>query len=137
MFTQFAPSPPPSTWVMKGRWGEGGLSRTSIQEGFRSNWDFGWELGLQVGVISFRWDSKTPYIKMVNRNLKQQNDSDCNFYNFSLLIPYPSEFLVVCICILIFHGIYSPLPTNIFFCGGLTFFSCLAVKGWEDFKFLP
>ena len=42
---------------------------------------------------------------------------DCNFYNFSLLVLYPNKFLVVCICILIFHSAYSPIPTNIFFVG--------------------
>ena len=72
------------------------------------------------GGIFFRWELKTPSIK--NSKYKSQgkkNDSDCNFYNFSLLVPYPKKFVVVCICIVIFHGIYSPLPTNnFFFVGG-------------------
>ena len=46
----------------------------------------------------------------MNRVLKQKNDSNCNIYNFPLLVPYPCKFLVVCICILIFHGIYFPYP---------------------------
>ena len=46
--------------------GRGWLSHFSedfIQEGLRSNWDFGWELVLYVGVIFFRWDLKTPFMK--------------------------------------------------------------------------
>ena len=61
----------------------------------------------------------------MNMNLKQKkNDSNCNFYHVSLLILYPSKFLVVCHCILIFHGIYLPPPTpNIFlYCGELISF---------------
>ena len=58
-------------------------------------------------------------------NLKQKNDSDCNFYHFSpLLVPYPNNFLVACLCILIFNGVYPP-PTNIVFVGLKKFFvSC-------------
>ena len=40
-------------------------------------------------------------------NLKQKNDSNCNLYYFSLLVPCPNNFLVVCLCILIFHGIVN------------------------------
>ena len=75
----------------------------------------------------------------MNTNLRRKkNDSDSNFYNFSLLVPYPNNFLLVCICILIFHGIYPlPPPTNIYiFCGVYNFFSCLVARGWENFKFL-
>ena len=42
----------------------------------------------------------------------------------------PKNFLLVCICILIFHGIY-PLPLY-----PLNFFSCFVARDWEDFKFL-
>ena len=51
--------------------------------------------------------------------------------------PLPNKFVVVCGCIVIFHGIYSPLPTNIFFFvgGGLIFFSHLVARAWEYFKF--
>ena len=72
----------------------------------------------------------------MNTNLKQKkkNDSDFNFYNFSLLVPYPNKFLVVCICIVIFHGIYSPLTTNIFFCGGIIFFSVPCSQGLRIFQ---
>ena len=38
----------------------------------RSNWDFGWELALKVGVIFFRWDLKSPLKKIVNTNLKKK-----------------------------------------------------------------
>ena len=48
------------------------------------------------------------YIKIVTMNLKQKNDSDCNLYYFSILVPYPNNFLVPCLCILIFHGVYPP-----------------------------
>ena len=49
--------------------------------------------------------------------------------------PYPNKFLVFCICILIFHGVYSLLPTNMFF-WWTNFFLCLVARDWEDFKFL-
>ena len=70
---------------------------------------------------------KTPCIK--NSEYKSQakkKDRDCNFYNFSLLAPYPNKFLVVCICILIFHGIYSPFP-QILFVGDYIF--CVLLLG--------
>ena len=52
-----------------------------------------------------------------------ENDSDFNLYNFSLLFPCPNNFLLlVCICILISHGIYSPPLLTIFFLWGLKFF---------------
>ena len=68
-------------------------------------------IGTLGGGDFFRWDLKTPYIKKVNTNLKKKKYSDCNFYNFSLLVPYPNKLVVVCIC----NAIYSPLPTNIYF----------------------
>ena len=118
---------PPSLSLGDG--GEGrGLSHFSVfQNVHRSNWDFGWKLALQVGVIFFRWDLKTSCIKNSKyksqaKKINKKNDSDCNFYNFSLLVPYPNKFVVVCICIVIFHGMNSPQATNIFFCGGLNFF---------------
>ena len=69
--------------------------KTFIQERLRSNWDFGWELALQVGVIFFRWDLKTPCIKISEQKSQaKKNDSDCNFYNFSLLVLFPNKFVV-------------------------------------------
>ena len=54
-------------------------------------------------------------------NLKQKkNDPNCNFYNFSLLVPYPNKFLVICICIL-FSMVYTPSHSQIFFLWGTTF----------------
>ena len=104
--------PFPLPWVMRG-WVPGPFFRTFIQEGLRSNCYFGWELALQVTAIFFWWDLKAPYIKDKEYEFKQKNESDCNFYNFSILVPYTNKFLVFCI----FCGIYSPspLPTNIFF----------------------
>ena len=111
--------------------------RTFIQEGLRLNRNFGQELALQV-VIFFRWDLKTPYVKNSeheSQDLKQKNDSDCNFYNSSFFVPYHNNLLVVYICILIFHGIYSPLTKKIF-CRGRGTFLCLVATSWEDFKFV-
>ena len=73
---------------------------------------------------------KTPCIK--NSEYKFQAKKK-KIYNFSLLVPYPIKFVVVCICIVIFHGIYSPLPTYIVFCGGLKFFSYLFVNRNKPF----
>ena len=89
------------------------------------------------GDFFFRLDLKISFTK--NSEYKSQakkNDSDCNFYNFWLLVPYPNKFVVVCICTVIFHGIYSPQPTDIIFAGGLNFFLCLLARGWEYFIFL-
>ena len=52
-----------------------------------------------------------------NSQAKKKKDFDCNFYNFSLLVPYHKKSLVVCVCILILHGLYFPYP-QYFFCGG-------------------
>ena len=74
-------------------------------------------------MIFFRWDLKTPCIKSNEYESQKKNDSDSNFYNFSLLVPYPKYFLLVCICVLFFHDIYPlPLPTNIYFLRGLKHF---------------
>ena len=75
--------------------------------------------------------------KIVNSKISSKNnDTNCNFCNFSFLVPYPNKFLGVCICILIFHIIYSPRPKNMFFCRGTIFFSCFVARDWEDFKLL-
>ena len=71
-------------------------------------------------------------------NFKQKiNDSNCNFYNFLLLVPCPNNFLVLCICILIFHGIYSTQSTQKYclLCGP-KIFSYLAARNWQNFKLL-
>ena len=110
--------------------GGGGLSHFSE----RLYWDFGWELALQVGVIFFRWDLKTPYIKNSEYKSQAKKDSVCNFYNFSLLIPYPNKFVVF---VLIFSMVYTPPYPQIFFLwGAIFFFSCPVARGWEYFRFL-
>ena len=65
-----------------------------------------------------------------------KNDFDCNFYNLSLLILHPNNFLVFCICILVFHGIHSPFhPQIYYFLWGLKVSSNLVARNWENFKF--
>ena len=68
-------------------------------------------IGTLRGGNFFKWDLKNLCIRKVNTNLRKKKDSDCNFYNFSLFVPYPNNFVIVCIC----NGIYSPLPTFFFF----------------------
>ena len=48
----------------------------------------------------------------ISSKKKKKKDFDCNFYNFSLLVTYLNKFLIVCICILIIHGIYSLYPLH-------------------------
>ena len=45
-----------------------------------------------------------------------KNDSKYSFYNLSLLLQYPNNFLVVCIYILISHGTYILPPLQIETC---------------------
>ena len=73
------------------------------------------------------------YYKFQTKN----NDFNRNFYNFLLLVPCPNNFLVLCICIPIFHGIYSTQSTQKYclLCG-LKMFSYLAARNWENFKLL-
>ena len=99
--------------------GDGVGVLSPFSEGFYSR-----QLG-HIGILGGNWHFecrwffsdgtwKFPvYIKIVNMNLKQkkkENDSDCNFYHFSLLVPYSNNFLVVGLCIVIFHGVY---PTTL------------------------
>ena len=73
------------------------------------NWHFRW------GRFFFRLELKISFTKnSENKSQAKKNDSDCNFYNFWLLVPCPNKFVVVCICTVIFHGIYSLQPTDIF-----------------------
>ena len=65
---------------------------------------------VEIGTLgwgdSFRWDLKTPCMKNSEyQSQAKKSDSYCNFYNFLLLVPYPNKFVVVCICIVIFHDI--------------------------------
>ena len=93
-------------------------------------WIFG-KRKLQVEVTFFRWDLTTPCIKNSEcKSQEKKTDPDCNFYNFSLLVSYPDKFVVVCICIVIFHCIYSCLLTNIFLWEAKFFLiSCSQVLG--------
>ena len=98
-----------------------------ISEGLWTNQDLGWKL--------------TTFIRNTGYDLKQKNDSNCNFCNFSLSVPYSNNFLEVCICILIFHGIHSSLTHIHFFVrgkgvGGKKIFRVFVARGWENFKFL-
>ena len=69
----------------------------------------------------------------MNTNLKQKV-SLVVISTISHLVPYPNNFLAVCICVLIFHGIYSTPtpPTNISFMGANFFLSCS--KGLGKFQ---
>ena len=104
--------PPPSSWVIQGlrhfleRLYSKDLSTIEILVG----------IGTIPGGDFCRWYLKTPCIKIVNTNLKEKKQSfRLYFHNFSLLVPYRNKFVVVCICIVVFHGTYSPLPTIFFF----------------------
>ena len=110
--TQPPPLPPSPGW-----WGGWAIFHCCLYR--RSLGQIG--IGILGGNWHFRWGRffsggtwKLPVQKTVITNLKQKNDSNCNFYNFSLLVPCPNKFLVICISILIFRGIYSPLPKYIF-----------------------
>ena len=84
----------------------------------------------------FRWVLKTARIKNTvwkSQAKKKQKDSNCSFYNFSLLVPYPNKLLVVFICIIIFHSIYSLQPSN-FFQWGLNFFFVSCSQGLGIFQ---
>ena len=82
----------------------------------------------QVGLEN----SLCKYVNM-NTNLKQKV-SLVVISTISHLVPYPNNFLAVCICVLIFHGIYSTPtpPTNISFMGANFFLSCS--KGLGKFQ---
>ena len=101
------------------------------------NWLFRWGWFFLGGT----WKLRAKNSKYTSKK-KKKNDPNCNCYNFLLLVPCPNKFVVVCIYIFIFHGIYSPLSTNISSCRGLIFFCffcfCLylVARGWEYFKLL-
>ena len=107
-----------------------------ILEGPRSNWDFGWELALQVRVIFFRWDLKTPCIK--NREYKSQAKKVVLILISTISHFWsPNNFLVVFVSL--FSMVDTPHYWQIFFGGGgrgLNFFSRLVARDWEDLKFL-
>ena len=83
----------------------------------------------------FRWALKIPsmYKNSEYESQPKKNDSDCNFCRFSLLVPYTNNFLVVCLCIPISHGVYSPPPPSI---SGANFLLYLVARGWENLTFI-
>ena len=96
-FTEFiAPNPTPH-WVMGGGgWlgAPGSFFRTF----------YGRDLG-QIGI---------PCTENSEYKSHAKNDSYCNFYNLSPLVPYLNKFVVVSICTVIFHGMYSHYPQILF-----------------------
>ena len=123
-------------------WREGGLSHFS--EGLYSR-----DLG-QIGILGGNWHfgsgwcfsggtwALPTYIKNseYESQTNKKNDSDCYCYHFSLLVPYPNNFLIVCLCILIFHGIYLPPTHKYFFCGAKKFFHILWLGAVKISNFL-
>ena len=69
-------------------------------------------------------------LENANTNLKQKN------YGLNYFGPLPNNFLVVCICTLIFHDIESPLPTNIIYKGAKKFFLILQLGSEKSSYFL-
>ena len=123
--------PPP--WVMV--WGRAicpeGLYRRDIDQIpiLGENWHFRWGwFFFQVGFENFLYKNSEFESK--------KNYFDRIFYNFSLLVPYPKNFLVACIYILVFHGIYSLSPSTNNFLLGLKSFFYLVARVWENFRFL-
>ena len=71
--------------------------------------------------------------KYWKRNLKKKKKYNHNFYKPSLVAPCSNSFLIVKICILIFHGNSSPhTPTNIYiYLRGLY----VIARNWENVRF--
>ena len=92
-----------------------------------------WELTFQVPVIPFRWDLKILCIKNIGNEIKKKKNYNHNFYKPSLVAPCSNSFLIVKICILIFHGNSSPhTPTNIYiYLRGLY----VIARNWENVRF--
>ena len=113
---QFAHPPPARPWMI------GTVEpffRRFIQEGLRSDWDFGWELVLQVEVMFFRWDQKTSCVK--NSEYKSQT-SKMILSLISTISHFWSPTLTT-LCQFVFVSLFSmvytpPSPHNFFFCGG-------------------
>ena len=82
------------------------LAHTFTYEGLWSNLDFGFWVG--IGTLG-----RGGFFQVGLENSLYKKYSNWNFYNFSLLVPYPIFFFVC------------------FFVGG-----CLVARGWEDFNFL-
>ena len=93
---------PPLPWVIEGwlsHFSECLYKRDLGQIGILGgNWHFRWGWIFLGGT----WIKKSEY-----KSQAKKYGSDCNFYNFSRLVPYPNKFVVVCICTIIFH-IFPP-----------------------------
>ena len=116
------PPPHPLTppWVM---WGKRAVSHFP-ECLYRS--DLG-EIGILGGNWHFRlgwWLENSLYKKYWIQISSKKNDSECNFYNFSLLIPCTNKFVVV-LFVSLFSMVYTPSYPQFFFCGRLNFFLCL------------
>ena len=77
------------------------LGQTGILGG---NWHFRW------GGFFFRRDLKTSCIKNseCKSQAKKKKKIQIVISTISHLVPSPNKFVVVCICIIIFLGLYSP-----------------------------
>ena len=71
-------------------------------------------IGTLGGSGFLRWDFKTPCIKNseYQSQAKKKKDSDFNFYDFSLLVPYPNKFLVVYLPLYPYFPWYILPPTH-------------------------
>ena len=133
--TPSPPLPPPSHHLL----GDGGGGGWDIySEGLyrRHRWNcFLWVgIGTLGGVIFFQVGPENTLYKNSDFQSQTKNDSDCIFYSFLPLVTYLNNFLVACIFIPVFHGIYSlPPSTNIFSVGAKKFFlSCACGKFLGD-----
>ena len=64
------------------------LHRRDLYQYIKSGFWVG--LGIFGGGGFFRWDLKTPCIKNSECEYQAKNDTNCNFSNFSILVPYPN-----------------------------------------------
>ena len=92
------------------------FSRMFIQEGLRSNQDFGWELAIQVGVIFFRWDLKTLCVKNSEYESQAKKmilivlSTISHFWSPTFTYFWQSVFLSL------FSMVYNPRYPEIFLC---------------------
>ena len=111
--------------------------RTFIQEGLRSNLDFGWELVLQVGVIFLRWDLKTSCIK--NSEYKPQAKTKMIPIVISTISHFWSPTLTIYGSMYLYHYFawYIQPPTYKYFLlqSANFFIPYLVASGWEYSKF--
>ena len=103
--------------------------RRFIQEGLRSDWDFGWELVLQVEVMFFRWDQKTPCVK----NSEYESQTSKMILTLISTIPHfwsPALTTYVSLYLYPYFPWYIlPPPPTIFFSVGLKVFYISCSQG--------